>query len=95
MITSDRAKLFSSSQAKVCQYLHFQKIVKSEIRFFGGFLFFFFVFFFVLFFFFVKMSLSTAVLPFEDPNSQTGTFENGENPDEMSHYAAFHQNLHC
>ena len=41
------------------------------------------------------MSFSTAVLHFVDPNSQTGTFENGESPGQMPHYAAFHQNLHC
>ena len=28
-------------------------------------------------------------------NPETGTFANREDPDEMQHYAAFHQRLHC
>ena len=28
-------------------------------------------------------------------NSNTSTFANSEDPDEMQHYAAFHQGLHC
>ena len=28
-------------------------------------------------------------------NPETGTLANSEDPDEMQHYAAFHQGLHC
>ena len=33
--------------------------------------------------------------PLYTRNSLTGTFNNGEDPDEMQYNAAFHQGLHC
>ena len=33
--------------------------------------------------------------PLYTGNPETGTLANSEDPDEMQHYAAFHQGLHC
>ena len=39
--------------------------------------------------------LEFSINPLKTRETKTGTFANNEDPDEMLHYAAFHQCLHC
>ena len=57
-----------------------------------------------LYFFFEIITCNHSLCTMDSPdltisnlmeNSITGTLANSEDPDEMPHYAAFHQGLHC